>query len=184
MARLDFARHAEEPFQDGEIGPHAYLGYREKIAHLRVFPGSVCGPLAALETQWEGLGLIFPAQSIGPSNEDGINVAQVLLGSLMCLRGVALCVPPKEIKIFIEKSALAEEQHLRHFSLRLIFGLYINMSHRLEGILALARTYQLPVWAYSPHAQLDPYLLASAGFRPTARHVIECHICLKRIDLT
>jgi hypothetical protein len=102
----------------------------------------------------------------------------------MCLRGVALHLPPKEIKIFIEKSTVAEKQHLRHFSLRLIFGLLINMSHRLEGILALTRAYQLPVWAYSPHPQFDPYLLASAGFRPTARHVIECHICLQRIELT
>jgi hypothetical protein len=58
------------------------------------------------------------------------------------------------------------------------------MSHRLEGVLALARTYQLPVWAYSPLPQLDPYLLASLGFQPTARGVIECHICLRKVLLT
>lgn len=58
------------------------------------------------------------------------------------------------------------------------------MSHRLEGVLALARTYQLPLWAYSPLPQLHPYLLASLGFRPLTRGVIQCHICQKNIVLT
>jgi hypothetical protein len=60
----------------------------------------------------------------------------------------------------------------------------INMSHKLEGVLSLAKTYQLPLWTYSSHPQLNPYLLSSLGFRPVARGVLECHICLRRIILT
>lgn len=58
------------------------------------------------------------------------------------------------------------------------------MSHRIEGVLALARAYQLPLWIYSPHPQLNPYLLASLGFKPVARGVLECHLCLTQIILT
>jgi hypothetical protein len=58
------------------------------------------------------------------------------------------------------------------------------MSHRLEGVLALARLYQLPQWAYSSLPELHPYVLASLGYRPVTRGTIECHICLKRVALT
>lgn len=58
------------------------------------------------------------------------------------------------------------------------------MSHKLEGILTLVRNYQLPLWVYSQHEEFNPYLLASLGFRPIARNLLQCHICLKEVAIT
>lgn len=42
------------------------------------------------------------------------------------------------------------------------------MAHKIEAILDLARQYQLPTWLYQSLPSLDPYLLASIGYKPTA----------------
>ena len=58
------------------------------------------------------------------------------------------------------------------------------MSIHLEETIKLARTYQLPNWRYSSLPQLNPYHLASLGYRCSAPLTLQCHICLHQVVLT
>jgi len=48
-------------------------------------------------------------------------------------------------------------------------------------MLELARQYQLPNWFYQSLPILDPYSLASVGYRPSAPLELECHVCHHKV---
>jgi hypothetical protein len=58
------------------------------------------------------------------------------------------------------------------------------MFHKIEEILNLARSYQVPIWQYSPHRELDPYFLASMGFKPSSRKLLVCNLCSASVEIT